>query len=67
MPGQTPLVCDETFAPILYVMTYTTLEEAMALHNGVPQGLSSAIFTADLSDSRVSSRRPPALIAASPM
>lgn len=48
MPGQTPLVCDETFAPILYVMTYTTLEEAMALHNGVPQGLSSAIFTTNL-------------------
>ena len=45
MPGQTPLVCEETFAPILYVMDYETLDEAIALHNGVPQGLSSAIFT----------------------
>ena len=45
MPTQTPLVCDETFAPILYVLSYEIFEEAMALHNGVPQGLSSAIFT----------------------
>jgi aldehyde dehydrogenase (NAD+) len=45
MPGQTPLVCEETFAPILYVMDYETLDEAIELHNGVPQGLSSAIFT----------------------
>ena len=37
----------ETFAPILYVLTYDTLEEAIALNNGVPQGLSSAIFTHD--------------------
>ena len=36
---------EETFAPILYVLTYKTLDEAIALHNGVPQGLSSAIFT----------------------
>ena len=48
MPGQTPLVCEETFAPILYIMAYETLEEAIALHNAVPQGLSSAIFTRDL-------------------
>jgi aldehyde dehydrogenase (NAD+) len=40
-----PLVQRETFAPILYIMTYKTLDEAIALHNGVPQGLSSAIFT----------------------
>jgi aldehyde dehydrogenase (NAD+) len=40
-----PLVQRETFAPILYVMTYKTLDEAIALHNGVPQGLSSALFT----------------------
>jgi aldehyde dehydrogenase (NAD+) len=39
---------DETFAPILYVLAYDSLEEALAIHNGVPQGLSSAIFTADL-------------------
>ena len=45
MPAQTPVVMRETFAPILYVLEYTTLEEAIALHNGVPQGLSSAIFT----------------------
>ncbi len=45
MPQQSPLVCDETFAPILYVLSYSSFEEAMALHNGVPQGLSSAIFT----------------------
>ena len=47
MPGQTELVRRETFAPILYVMSYTDLEEAIAVHNGVPQGLSSSIFTGD--------------------
>lgn len=47
MPGQTSIVEHETFAPILYVMTYKTLEEAIALQNGVPQGLSSSIFTND--------------------
>jgi aldehyde dehydrogenase (NAD+) len=40
-----PIVREETFAPILYVMTYRTLDEAIAIHNGVEQGLSSAIFT----------------------
>ena len=44
VPEQVPMVCDETFAPILYMMTYDTLEEAIAIHNGVPQGLSSANF-----------------------
>ena len=48
MPTQTPLVCEETFAPILYVMEFETIDEALALHNGVPQGLSSAIFTNNL-------------------
>ncbi len=48
MPMQTPLVCEETFAPILYVMGYDELDEAIALHNGVPQGLSSAIITSGL-------------------
>ncbi len=48
MHKQIPLVCDETFAPILYVMQYDTLEEALRLHNEVPQGLSSAIFTNNL-------------------
>ncbi|MXX84135.1 MAG: aldehyde dehydrogenase family protein [Chloroflexi bacterium] len=51
MPQQTPLVCHETFAPILYVMTVGTLDEAIAMHNAVPQGLSSAIFTRDLTAS----------------
>ena len=48
MPGQTDTVRTETFAPILYVMEYETLEEAIAVHNDVPQGLSSCIFTLDL-------------------
>ncbi|MEY3774845.1 MAG: Succinate-semialdehyde dehydrogenase GabD, partial [Verrucomicrobiota bacterium] len=43
-----PVVQQETFAPILYVMTYRTLDEAVATQNGVPQGLSSAIFTNDM-------------------
>ncbi len=51
MPAQSPLVCEETFAPILYIMEYETLDEAIALHNAVPQGLSSAIFTRDLASS----------------
>ncbi len=41
------IVQDETFAPILYATAYDTLEEAIALQNAVPQGLSSAIFTDD--------------------
>lgn len=41
-------VLEETFAPILYVLRYSTLEEAIALNNGVTQGLSSSIFTNDL-------------------
>jgi len=45
---QLPIVKHETFAPILYVLTYETLEEAIALQNDVPQGLSSAIFTSNL-------------------
>ncbi len=39
------IVQEETFAPILYVMKYKTIDEAIAMQNGVPQGLSSAIFT----------------------
>jgi aldehyde dehydrogenase (NAD+) len=39
------IVQNETFAPILYVMKYRTIDEAIALHNAVPQGLSSGIFT----------------------
>ncbi len=45
MPGQTEIVCTETFAPILYLLEYSDIKEAIALQNGVPQGLSSAIFT----------------------
>ena len=48
MPAQIGPVLEETFAPILYVMTYRDLDEAMAWHNAVPQGLSSSIFTNDL-------------------
>ena len=45
MPAQTDVVLQETFAPILYLLRYRELEQAIALHNEVPQGLSSAIFT----------------------
>ena len=48
MPAQTEVVCHETFAPILYVMRYEGFEEAVQMQNGVPQGLSSAIFTNDV-------------------
>ncbi|PTE16678.1 aldehyde dehydrogenase family protein [Pseudogemmobacter blasticus] len=48
MPAQTETVREETFAPILYVLGYETLDEAIALQNGVPQGLSSCIFTLNL-------------------
>ena len=45
--GNLPVVLEETFAPLLYVMSYREFDEAIALHNGVPQGLSSGIFTND--------------------
>lgn len=48
MPSQTGPMCDETFAPILYVIRYSDLNEAIRLHNDVPQGLSSSIFTNDI-------------------
>ncbi len=48
MPGQTEVVRTETFAPILYAFDYRDLDEAIARHNEVPQGLSSCIFTNDL-------------------
>ncbi|WP_369122560.1 L-piperidine-6-carboxylate dehydrogenase [Mycobacterium intracellulare] len=48
MPAQTAIVATETFAPILYVLTYDRLDDAIALNNAVPQGLSSSIFTTDL-------------------
>jgi aldehyde dehydrogenase (NAD+) len=48
LPEQTAIVREETFAPILYVMGYRTHEDAIRMHNGVPQGLASSIFTNDL-------------------
>jgi aldehyde dehydrogenase (NAD+) len=48
MPGQTPITLTETFAPILYVMRYAALAEAIEAHNLAPQGLASAIFTNDI-------------------
>lgn len=51
MPKQSAVVKTETFAPILYVMKYKTLDEAIAMHNDVPQGLSSCIFTNDVRES----------------
>jgi aldehyde dehydrogenase (NAD+) len=50
MPAQTAIVRRETFAPILYVMRHREFADAVALHNGVPQGLSSCIFTQDLGE-----------------
>jgi aldehyde dehydrogenase (NAD+) len=47
------IVQHETFAPILYVMKYATLEEAIAIQNGVPQGLSSAIMTLNMRESEL--------------
>jgi aldehyde dehydrogenase (NAD+) len=48
MPAQVGPVLEETFAPILYVLKHRDLDEAIALHNGVPQGLSSSIFATDI-------------------
>jgi aldehyde dehydrogenase (NAD+) len=53
MPAQTPITLTETFAPILYVMRYAALEEAIAAHNAAPQGLSSSIFTNDLREAEL--------------
>ncbi len=48
MPAQADIVLHETFAPILYVLRYRDLDEAIALQNAAPQGLASSIFTTDL-------------------
>jgi aldehyde dehydrogenase (NAD+) len=48
MPAQSPIVLEETFAPILYALRYRELPEAIALHNAAEQGLASCIFTTDL-------------------
>ena len=50
MPVQTEIVKQETFAPILYVMKYADLSDALAVHNDVAQGLSSSIFTKDMQE-----------------
>ena len=50
---QTPVVRRETFAPILYAMPYTDLDEAIRLQNDVPQGLSSSIFTLNLREAEI--------------
>jgi aldehyde dehydrogenase (NAD+) len=48
MPSQSDIVKAETFAPILYVLSYGTFDEAVALQNDVVQGLSSSVFTLDV-------------------
>lgn len=48
MPAQTAIVHEETFAPILYILRYRDLDEAIAMQNAVSQGLSSAIFSNDV-------------------
>jgi aldehyde dehydrogenase (NAD+) len=53
MPAQTDLMHQETFAPILYVVRYRTLEQAIAWNNAVPQGLSSSIFTNDVREAEL--------------
>lgn len=50
MTSQTAIVKEETFAPILYLIPYDNLDEAIAVQNAVPQGLSSAIFTRNLAE-----------------
>ena len=50
MPRQTDIVRTETFAPVLYVLDYDMLDEAIQLQNSVPQGLASSIFTRDLQE-----------------
>ncbi|MEH6693219.1 MAG: aldehyde dehydrogenase family protein [Pseudorhizobium pelagicum] len=53
MPEQTGPVKEETFAPILYVMKYSDFDAVLRLHNDVPQGLSSSIFTNDMREAEI--------------
>ncbi len=53
MPKQLDITCQETFAPILYVMAYDSLEEAITMQNAVSQGLSSCIFSNDLRETEL--------------
>ncbi len=48
LDSQTASMCEETFAPILYIVKYNDIDDAVAIQNAVPQGLSSAIFTTDV-------------------
>jgi len=52
MPAQTETVCEETFAPILHGMKYRDFDEAIAMHNAVPQGLASSVFTNDVREAK---------------
>ncbi len=56
MRRQTEIVHDETFAPLTYVLPYDSLEEALEIHNDVPQGLSSAIMTTDVREAEAFKR-----------
>ena len=53
MPAQTAVVEQETFAPLLYLLPYETFDEAIALNNAVPQGLSSSVFTSDQAEAEL--------------
>jgi aldehyde dehydrogenase (NAD+) len=53
MPAQSAITLTETFAPILYVLRYASLDQAVALHNEAPQGLASSIFTNDLREAEL--------------
>lgn len=53
MPGQGGVMQEECFAPILYLMRYQTLEQAIAWNNAVPQGLASSIFSNDLREAEL--------------
>lgn len=53
MPKQSEIVVRETFAPILYIMSYEDFETVLNIHNDVPQGLSSCIFTNDLREAEI--------------
>lgn len=57
LKGQPSCIHHETFAPLTYVIPYSTLEDAMEIHNAVPQGLSSSIMTTDLREAEFFRRR----------
>lgn len=53
IPSADGIVQQETFAPILYILRYKTLDEAIAIHNDVPQGLASSIMTSDMREAEL--------------